>query len=263
MSGRDDTTAGCLYVGDVVHARLRPRAHKLRYRVFSLLLDLDRLGEVAGACRLFSHNRFNLFAFHDRDHGPGDGTPAAIHARELFTRAGLDAASLRVLLLAYPRVLGYVFNPLSVYFALAADGRLQALAYEVNNTHAERRSYVVHAGEAVNGVYAHGCAKELYVSPFTPADGRYGFRVRPPGPHVMVAVQLRDRDGALLRTHFRGDARPLGDRALAGLALRLPFLTLKVIAAIHWEALRLWLKRVPVVQRHASPRYNVTVVKAE
>jgi uncharacterized protein len=107
-----------IYTGTVVHKRIRPKTHALSYGVYSLLLDVDRLDDIAKVTRLFSVNRFNILSFYDRDHGPGDGTPAATHARDILNLAGFDAANLRILLLSYPRVLGYVFNPLSVYFAL-------------------------------------------------------------------------------------------------------------------------------------------------
>lgn len=253
MTGRS-----AIFDGDVVHVRLRPKAHKLRYRVFSLLLDVDEIDGLARRSRLFSRNRFNVVSFHDRDHGAGDGVPVAEQARSVFREAGLDGATHRISLLAYPRVLGYVFNPLSVYYGYGAEGELEGVIYEVNNTVGERKSYVVAAGCARDGVYAHGCTKDMYVSPFTPANAAYGFRLTAPGRDLLVGVSLRDGEGAILRTHFRGTGRPFSDRALLSALVRHPMLTLKVVGAIHWEALRLFLKGVPVVRRHRSPRYSIS-----
>jgi uncharacterized protein len=257
------TANAAIYEGTVVHVRLRPRRHRLCYRVFSLLVDVDHIGEACVGCRLVSHNRFNLFSIHDRDHGRGDGTPLGIHARRLLAEAGIDIGTGRIQLLAYPRILGAVFNPLSVYYARFQDGRLAGLIYEVNNTFGERRSYVVHAGEANGGVYAQGCAKELYVSPFAPASGRYGFRVTAPGDQLLLGVQFHDDQGALIRTHFKATATAVSDRSLLRLACRYPLLTLKVVGGIHYEALKLWLKGTPVVRRPRSPRYSVTIVDSE
>lgn len=249
-----------IYTGDVVHVRMRPAIHKLNYRVFALLLDVDGIDEVAARCRLFKRNRAAIVSFHDRDHGSGDVSDIAAHARTTFTNAGLPEAGHRVLLLAYPRILGYVFNPLSVYYGFDAEGRLAGLIYEVNNTFRERTSYVVAAGSSDNGTFHQACDKQMYVSPFTPPDARYGFRLTEPSAKLLVGVHLHDAHGALLRTHFRGTRRPLDDRVLLGQLVRLPLMTLKVIGAIHLEALRLYLKRVPVVRRHPSPRYSVIPV---
>ncbi|MGQ0671727.1 MAG: DUF1365 domain-containing protein [Hyphomicrobium sp.] len=256
-------SAGAAYTGTVVHKRLRPRPHALSYRVFSLLLDVDRIDECAARLWCFNRNRFGLLSFHDRDHGKGDGTPVAEQAREVLARAGIDTGGGRILLLAYPRVLGYVFNPLSVYYAFDAGDRLAALIYEVNNTFGERKSYVVRAGTNRDGVFAQSSPKQMYVSPFAAGSGRYGFRVTEPGESLLVGVQFRDPDGPLLKTHFAGRAEPLTDRTLAGLMLRFPLMTLKVITAIHVEALKLWLKGVPLSERHRSPAYSVTHAEVE
>lgn len=248
-----------LYVGDVVHKRLRPREHALRYRVFSLLLDLDRIGEAAASCRLFAHNRFAPMSFYDRDHGRGDGAPLAGHARSVLADAGLPPeAAHRVELLSYPRIFGYAFNPLSVYYAYDAGGRLTALIYEVDNTFSERTAYVLPAGPGCGGVHAQSCDKVMFVSPFAPGAGRYGFRITLPANEALVAVSFRDANGPLIKTHFRATAHPFGDAEIARQLARLPLMTLKVTAAIHYEALRLWLKGVPVVQGHVSPRYSVS-----
>jgi uncharacterized protein len=252
----------CVYAGEVVHHRVRPKPHGLKYQVFSLLLDVDEVDALDRRLWLFSRNRWNLVSFYDRDHGAGTpGVAIADHARATFTAAGLGAATAQIYLLAYPRIVGYGFNPISVYYGYGDDGRLAGLIYEVNNTFGERRSYVVSvAGGEAAKVHAHGCKKELYVSPFTDMAGRYSFRVREPADEALLAVNLRDDDGPLLRTHFRATRLAFSDRVLARLMLTLPFLTLKVILAIHFEAARLWLKGVPLTTRPAAPRYAVTHV---
>ncbi len=253
-----------LYIGDVVHKRLRPRPHALSYRVFSLLLDVDRIDEAAASCRLFARNRFAPVSFYDADHGPGEPGPIGAHARGILADAGFGPEAVRrIELLSYPRIFGYVFNPLSVYFAYDAADRLTALVYEVNNTFSERIAYVVPAGSPEAGVYAQSCAKEMFVSPFASGAGRYGFRVAPPGDRVLVAVSFRDADGPLLKTHFKAEARPLDDMQLARQLVRRPLMTMSVMAAIHYEALKLWLKGVPLVRGHVSPRYSVSHARQE
>jgi uncharacterized protein len=254
--------APCVYEGRVVHKRLTPKAHALSYRVFAWFLDVDAIDGLAERLRLFSRNRWNVMSFHDRDHGAGGGIPVGEHARATLAVAGLAHAGSRVFLLCYPRVLGYGFNPLSVYYGYDAAGRLAAVIYEVNNTFGERRSYVIAVGgPASGGIHVHGCAKQLYVSPFTEVDGgRYAFRLGEPGLGVVVGVSLRDRDGPVLKTHFRGQARPIGDATIAKLSVLLPLQSFKVMGAIHFEALRLWIKGVPLTARPRHPRYAVTNV---
>lgn len=250
-------SAGRVYEGVVVHKRLRPKPHALAYNVFSLLLDADRIPEACRDLRLLSHNRPNLLAFYDRDHGASDGTPAGVYARRVLAEAGIGLdAEARILLLAYPRVLGYVFNPLSVFYALDSQGHLQAIIYEVNNTFGERTSYIVRAGTPQGAVFHQSSDKKMFVSPFAEGSGRYSFHVTQPGAGLLVGVAFRDEEGPLIKTHFKARGLPLTDRTLARLMLRIPFLTFKVMGAIHLEALKLWLKGVPLTVRHrlaASP----------
>lgn len=255
------TIASRVYTGTVVHKRLRPKPHALAYEVFSLLLDADAIDDLAATNRLFSRNKFNFLSFYDRDHGAGDGTPVGDHARAVLSASGFTADG-QILLLAYPRVFGYVFNPIAVYYAFRRDGELDALIYEVSNTFGERKSYVVAAGAARQGAHAQSCPKELFVSPFASSHGRYGFRVTLPAEELLVGVNLRDGDGPLIKTHFRGRALPFSDGVFARLMLRYPLLTLKVTGAIHLEAAKLWLKGVPLVRGHRSPRYSISAAQA-
>ncbi|MDX2258149.1 MAG: DUF1365 domain-containing protein [Hyphomicrobiaceae bacterium] len=250
--------AARFYVGDVVHKRLRPVLHALRYRVFALAIDVDRIGEAIGSCRLMSRGRFNVLSLVDSDYCSGAGGDIGTAIRRVLAEGGVDARGCRIELVTYPRLLGYAFNPLSVYIVHAPEGRVRAVAYEVSNTFGERATYVVEAGELMaGGVYAHGCDKAMVVSPFTPPRGRYGFRLMPGGDSITLAVSLRDGEGPLVKTHFRGVARSFDDRSIASLVVGVPFMTYKVIAGIHYEALRLWLKGVPLVTGSASAKFAV------
>ena len=252
------TPAGILYAGTVVHKRLRPEPHALSYRVFSLLLDLDRLDELEQSVRGFSVNRANLASFHDRDHGPGDGRPLAEHVRAIMSEAGVASERLRIMALCYPRVLGYVFNPLTVYYGLDADGRPRCMVWEVNNTFSERKSYVIPVAET-GDIGAQRCAKELFVSPFAAGRGRYQFRFTVPDRSLTVGVAFSDEAGPLIKTHFTAAGEPLTTGTLARALVRHPSLTFKVMGAIHLEAAKLWWKGVPIVRRHRSPRYSVSI----
>jgi uncharacterized protein len=251
--------ASCAFVGTVVHKRLSPRRHAFSYRVFALALDVDEIDRLDQELRLFARNRRSLVSFHDGDVATGTGIRVADHARRLLAEAGLATFGARITLLTYPRLLGYVFNPLSVYFCRDEDGRLGVVVYEVTNTFGERKSYIVPVGEAESAVIAQRCPKELYVSPFTAARGEYGFRIVPPGERVVVGVNFREAGRAVLKTHFSGSRVPLDDAHILRLVARHPLMTVKVMSAIHLEAVRLWLKGVPVVPHHGSPAYSATL----
>jgi uncharacterized protein len=251
----------CAYAGVVGHKRLVPKQHTFTYRVFSLLLDVDEIDEIDRSLRLFSRNRWNLLSFHDRDHGRQDDMPVGTQLRAVLREAGLADAGARITLLCYPRLLGFVFNPLSVYFCHRVDSTLGAVVYEVSNTFRERKSYVIPVAHDDGAVIAQGCAKEMYVSPFTSQNGRYDFRVLRPVERVSIGVDFSSAEGPILKTYFRGEREELSDGSIVRLVVRHPLMTLKVIAGIHFEALRLRLKGVPLVERHASPTYSFTVVE--
>lgn len=245
-----------LYVGEVMHARLKPMGHRFSYRVMSLLIDLDRLTEADRQSRLFGVNRAALYSFHEADHGARDGSPLRDYAQRCAAGHGIDLAGGRVLLLCYPRLLGYTFNPLSVYFCFRASGELALLIYEVRNTFGEIHPYIlpVKPGEISRAGVRQQQDKLFYVSPFIEMAMRYHFRVLPPGERVQLRILETDRDGPLLAATFTGRRHALRTAQLWRAFFALPLVTLKIMAAIHWEALRLWLKGARLVPRTNADR---------
>jgi len=240
-----------LYVGEVMHARLKPMGHRFSYRVMSLLIDLDRLTEADRLSRLFGVNRAALYSFHESDHGARDGSPLRAYTQRCATAHGIDLSGGRVLLLCYPRLLGYTFNPLSVYFCYRASGELALLIYEVRNTLGDIHAYVlpVKPGEMSRAGVRQQQDKLFYVSPFIEMAMRYHFRVLPPGQRIQLRILETDRDGPLLAATFTGLRRALSTGQLWRAFFALPLVTVKIVAAIHWEALRLWLKGARLVPR--------------
>jgi len=256
------TSGSAAYCGHVVHARARPRTHRLRYRVFYLLLDLAELPALDKRLRLFAHNRLGLLSFHDRDHGPRDGSDLRTWVDNQLTRAGLPISGGRVKLLCLPRILGYVFNPLSVYFCFDRNGNLRAVLYQVSNTFAQSHTYVLPVDDAAAAerIVRHEFDKTFYVSPFIPMACRYHIALRNPDEHASIAIRETDSDGDLLAATFHGERRELDDVFLCSTLLKFPLLTFKVIAGIHWDAAKLWLKRTPIFRRPPRPSHTVSVI---
>lgn len=238
-----------IYTGVVMHRRLRPKPHRLSYRVFSLLIDLDEL-ERLDALRLLGINRAGLFSFREADHG--DGGPLRDWVRRRLREAGI-AADGPVRMLCYPRLMGYVFNPLTVYFCHRRDGTLAATISEVHNTHGERHAYVLAARSGEDGPVRQDCAKSFFVSPFMPMACSYAFRVLVPGERVAISILTRDEDGPLLSASFSGARTPLSDATLLRAILAHPLMTLKVTLGIHWEALKLLFKGFSVHPHRPAP----------
>jgi DUF1365 family protein len=254
MSGRAMTPAppaAGLYLGRVMHPRLRPRRHRFVYRVFSLLVDLDRLAALDRGLRLLSVNRPNLLSLQERDHGARDGSPLRPWVDARLRAHGLDLAGGRVLLLCFPRLLGYVFNPLSVYYCYDAAGGLAAIVYEVKNRSGEQHAYVVPLPPG-GGAVRQRQRKAFYVSPFLEMAARYRFKLEPPGARLSVVIQEEVAQETTLVAALVAERRPLTDAQLLRAVLRLPLMTYKVTLGIHFEALRLWLKGVPLQPRAAG-----------
>lgn len=250
-----------LYVGDVMHARTRPRRHALRYRMYALLLDLDRLDAINARLRLFSVGGFNLFSFHTKDRGDGSGRDLAAQVRGHLDAAGIDHGNGPIRLLTMPRLLGWAFNPLSVYFCHGADGTLQAVLWEVDNTFGQRHAYLIPVTGESDGQIEQHCDKAFYVSPFMDMGLHYTFRFHAPADTTDITIDVSDSEGLMLRAHQKMARAALSDRTLLKLFFSLPFLTLRVVGGIHWEALKIWLKGVRLRPRPAPPTHPVSVIE--
>ncbi len=248
-----------LYAGTVIHQRLRPKRHRLKYRLAQGLFDLDDLDDLAGRLRFLSRNRFNLFAFHDRDYGDGSGTPLRDQIETHLRGAGLAPDGGPIRLLAMPRVMGHIFNPIAIWFCHRRDNSLLAIIYEVTNTLKQRHSYLIPVTDGADGTIRQSCAKMLYVSPFMDMDMAYDFAIRPPGEKVQIVVNGRDGEGPLISASFAGERRELTDGALMRLFFTFPLITLKTVAGIHWEALKLWVKGIRIRRAPAPPEAKVTL----
>jgi len=252
--------ASAIYAGAVLHRRRRPRTHFLKHACFWLYIDIDELENLDRRLKLFSIGRFNLMSFRASDFGDASATPLREQAQTILERAGVRTGRGKIMLLCMPRVLGYGFNPLSVWFCNDEDGSLKALIYEVHNTFGERHSYVIPVtGDSVS--VRQSCNKNFHVSPFMDMGLVYDFAVTGPSERMSVAIRTSDRKGVVLNAVMAGQRLDLTDATLLKLSFKNPFLTLKVIAAIHAHALVLWWKGIGVRAHKGAPFYTAEIVR--
>lgn len=239
-----------LYMGEVMHRRVGKVNYRFVYKVFSLYLDLGELPALSRRLRLFSYNRFNLFSFYDRDHGPRDGSPLRPWLDSLLRARGIELAGGKVQLLCFPRILGYGFNPLSVWYCHHAEGDLRAIVCEVRNTFGGIYHYVLADGAPLDWRAEYRARKVFHVSPFVAPDMEYRFRFLEPGEKLGIYIceyEMRAStpqecvdDAPLLRASITGKRRSFTDARLGLMFVRLPLMTLIVMLAIHWQALKIW-----------------------
>jgi DUF1365 family protein len=248
-----------LYSARVMHQRLVGARYRFDYRVFSMLLDIDALDEAAASSAFFSHNRFNLFSFYDADHLPAGESSLRAWAERVLGRTGIDGRGLRIRLLCFPRLLGWVFNPLSLWYCEAPDGRPVAVIAEVRNTFGERHCYLLRAPEAgQDWPLRDHHPKDFHVSPFIDMDAWYDFRLSRPDERLRIVIREYRDDELMLVATQTGRRRPLNTPQLLFQAVRVPVQTLKVLAAIHWQALQIWLQRAPFYRKPEPPIEEVS-----
>ena len=248
----------CIYSGFVTHRRFKPKRHFFTYKTFSLLIDLHEIENLEKNIKFFSYNKFNILSFYDRDHGPRDGSSLVKWVKNTLNSAKIDTGSGTIKLLCYPRFFGYVFNPLSIFYCYDENLQLKAILYEVKNTFNEQHTYVFPATSSSN-LILHRCDKKFYVSPFMEMKTFYNFRLLNPGNILNVFIKQSDAEGTLLTACQVGKKIEMSSKNLLFQFLRHPLMSFKVILAIHFEALRLWIKGVKLVKREKKIRNNLSI----
>ncbi|WP_176648560.1 DUF1365 domain-containing protein [Duganella sp. SG902] len=248
------TGAAQLVHGQVMHARLRPAPHRFAYPLFYVRLNLARLEQCNS--RWFGVDRWRPLSIRSRDYGPRDGSSLELWMRGLLRAHGIEADG-EIWLQTFPRVAGYVFNPVSFWQCHAADGKLRAVLAEVNNTFGETHRYLLRID--ASGAATAVAPKQMHVSPFCEVQGHYRFRFRLGGSNHCTSIDYHDNHGLLLRTALSGRPAPMSDRAIIGALCRYPLLGVGIVFRIHWQALRLWLKRVPFFSKPPAPSHHTTV----
>jgi DUF1365 family protein len=249
-------TKNCLYIGTVFHKRFAPKEHEFRYNVFTLFADLDDLADIAKENRLFSLNRFNLVSFHEADYGnPDTAKSNGLKSRifDLLTENEIDTFQIKTLkVLAYPRILGFAFNPLTVFYCYGENDKNIAVIYEVRNTFSERHNYIYTVPEGTTFQDQHTAQKCFHVSPFFDRDGTYEFSLVQPDEKVAVTINYKHSGLPRLIAGFSGKRVKIYDGILLKLCFKIPFMTLKIIGGILYEAIKLKLKGLQVYP-HCEP----------
>jgi len=245
----------CIYNGEVTHIRFKPVKHFLKYRTFSLLIDLDEINLLDKSIGIFSHNRFNIFSFYDKDHGNRDGGNLKEWVISNLKRFNIKEDITNVKVLCYPRILGYVFNPLSIFYCYNKD-KLIAIFYEVKNTFNEQHTYIFKIKN--NEEIIQKCRKKFYVSPFMDMETYYNFKLLNPNDKLSVLIKQTDADGTILTATQTGDKKEFSFKQLAINFLKYPLMTIKIIGSIHYEALLLWKKGAIYRKREVKLKNNLS-----
>ena len=247
----------CIYIGNVIHKRFKPKKHFFKYSVFSLFLDLDEINELDQQIPFFSYNKFNILSFFDKDHGYRDGSSIKDWLIHLLQKKNISTINIKIKILCYPRIFGYVFNPLSIFFIYDADSNPIAILYEVKNTFGEQHTYVFKI-DIKNKQILNNCKKKFYVSPFMDLESKYFFKVLIPNERLSVIIDQRDKEGKLLFASQDGERVKLSSKNLLKSYLKHPLMTLKIISAIHYEALKLWIKGIKLVKKNLKIKNNTS-----
>ena len=247
-----------IYTGNVIHKRFKPKIHFFKYKVFSLLIDLSEIHLLDKNLKIFSYNKFNIVSFYDKDHGARDGSSIQNWVIDNLKKNNIDTNNIQIKLLCYPRIFGYVFNPLSVFYVYDKNLNLISILYEVKNTFGEQHTYVFKT-DINNNLIQHTCKKKFHVSPFIEMDCVYFFRLLKPSNTISVIIDQNDKEGKILYASQDGVKSEINNSNLTKSYLKHPLMTFKIILAIHFEAFKLWSKGIKFVKKKLKIKNNITV----
>ena len=245
----------CIYNGEVTHTRFKPVRHFLKYKTFSLLIDLDEINELDSRISIFSHNKFNVFSFYDKDHGERDGSNLKEWVLTNIRKFNIEEKVNKIKILCYPRIFGYVFNPLSIFYCYESD-KLKAIFYEVKNTFNEQHTYIFKIKN--NDEITQKCKKRFYVSPFMDMETYYNFKLFDPTEKLSVFIKQTDTTGTILTATQTGEKKEFSSKQLIKNFFKYPLMTIKIISSIHYEALLLWKKGAIYRKRDVKIKNNLS-----
>ena len=247
-----------IYNGHVIHKRFKPKVHYFKYKVFSLLIDLSELEILDKKVKLFSFNKFNLISFHEKDHGDRDGSSLTSWVKQNLKKNDIQTEDIKIKILCYPRIFGFVFNPLSVFYVYNLQSQLISILYEVKNTFGEQHTYIFKVSKDVN-LIQNNCSKKFHVSPFIEMNCNYFFRILNPEQKLSIIIDQYDQEGKILFASQDGERSDLTSKNLMNSYLNHPLMTFKIISAIHFEAFKLWIKGIKFIKKKFKIKNNITV----
>ena len=247
-----------IYNGQVIHKRFKPKVHYFKYKVFSLLLDLSELEILDKTVNFFSFNKFNLISFHEKDHGERDGSSLKLWVQKNLEKNNIQNTDIKIKILCYPRIFGFVFNPLSVFYVYNLKDQLISILYEVKNTFGEQHTYIFRVKED-NNLIQNNCSKKFHVSPFIEMKCNYFFRILKPGNKISVVIDQYDSEGKILFASQEGVRTDLNSKYLLKSYIKHPIMTFKIILAIHYEAFKLWAKGIKFIKKNLKIKNNITI----
>ena len=250
----------CIYNGEVVHTRFKPVKHVLKYKTFSLLIDLDEIEILDKENFIFSFNKFNIFSFSNKDHGDRDGGNLRDWVTKNLKKYNINFKVTKIKLLCFPRIFGYVFNPLSIFYCYNENNELRAILYEVKNTFNEQHTYIFPV-QKNEKIITQTCNKKFYVSPFMEMETAYNFRLAEPKETLSIFIKQTDDKGMLLSACQIGKKEQISTKKLVQNFFKHPMMTIKIMMAIHFEALRLWKKGVKLVKKNSKIKNNLSIEK--
>ena len=249
-------TNSCIYNGKVIHKRFKPKENYFKYSVFSLLIDLSELKKIDQEISFFSLNKFNLISFYEKDHGERDGSSLKEWVKKNLEQNRIETVNIKIKLLCYPRIFGYVFNPLSIFFVYNHNDKLISILYEVKNTFNEQHTYVFKVEN--DNLLQHNCEKKFHVSPFIEMNCNYFFRILKPSEKISVIIDQYQLDEKILYASQNGIRTDVTSSQLIKSYLKHPLMTFKIISAIHFEAFKLWTKGIKFIKKKLKIKNNIT-----
>jgi DUF1365 family protein len=247
-----------IYNGKVIHKRFKPKVHYFKYKVFSLLIDLSELDILDKKVNFFSYNKFNLISFYEKDHGDRDGSSLTSWVKKNLEKYNIQAKDIKIKILCYPRIFGFVFNPLSVFYIYNLEDQLISILYEVKNTFGEQHTYIFKVTKDANLVQ-NNCSKKFHVSPFIEMNCNYFFRLLKPGNKISVIIDQYDNEDQILYASQDGTRSDFNTQHLIKSYLKHPIMTFKIILAIHFEAFKLWAKGIKFIKKKIKIKNNITI----
>ena len=247
-----------IYNGQVIHKRFKPKVHSFRYDVFSLLIDLSELETLDKQVNFFSYNKFNWISFYDKDHGDRDGSSLINWVQKNLRKNNISTENIKIKILCYPRIFGFVFNPLSVFYVYNSNENLISILYEVKNTFGEQHTYIFRIEKDAN-LIQNNCSKKFHVSPFIQMNCNYFFRLLKPGNKISVIIDQYENEDKILYASQDGIRTDFNTKYLVKSFLNNPLMTFKIIIAIHYEAFKLWSKGIKFIKKKIKIKNNITI----